>query len=661
FDVYFQTSPGVFTYSSTEIVRNFQMRSYGSITVDIDNDEGVASDPQVLNASAVVNNTNPGIFNMMVDGAPTDPSYYNLVSFMGAGVLDNKGNCGKLNPNFVSGSGLTSTSNYKYTGLIDGPTDSASCKAAGGTWQGHAYSGYAYILRADGIRVIEAMDYAAYPDLTAVPTVIGDVAFNNDENAVSQPIADITATPDAFVFTDQTDVALNTQTSSNTVTITGLTRDAVVTISGGEYSINSGVFTSARGTIVSDDTIQLRTTSSSVAETTTDVTLSIGSVSDIFSVTTELTPDTTPDAFVFVDQNGLNLNTTLASNTITVSGINTPTPISVTGGQYSINGESYTSSAGFVIDGDSVTVRATSSSEGLSDVNAILTIGDVSDTFTVTTGDSIPNQFSYYDRFDAQLNTQYVSTNSIGVSGIAIAAPISITGGEYSIDGGAFTSAPGTVNAFNRVLLRATSSQLGSTTVNTVLNIGGVSTTFSITTKAADTTPNQFSFYDRTDSHLNTQYVSTNSIGVSGINGPAPISITGGEYSIDGAAFTSAPGTVNAFSRVFVRHTSASLGGVKTDTVLTIGGVSATFSTTTKDIVIDTTPNAFSYYDRVDAQLDRLYVSTNSIAVSGTNAPAPISITGGEYSIDGGAFTSAPGTVNTFSRVLLRATSANTA
>ncbi|MCK7510762.1 MAG: hypothetical protein MZV70_46310, partial [Desulfobacterales bacterium] len=46
----------------------------------------------------------------------------------------------------------------------------------------------------------------------------------------------------------------------------------------------------------------------------------------------------------------------LTSNTITVSGINTAADISITGGIYSINGESYTNSNGTVNNGNTVKV-----------------------------------------------------------------------------------------------------------------------------------------------------------------------------------------------------------------------------------------------------------------------------------------------------------------
>ena len=95
--------------------------------------------------------------------------------------------------------------------------------------------------------------------------------------------------------------------------------------------------------------------------------------------------DTTPDSFTFTDQTNVELNTTGTSNTITVSGINAATPISITGGTYSINGGSYTSVDGTVSNGNTVTVQLLSSGSYTTTTNATLTIGGVSDTFSVTT------------------------------------------------------------------------------------------------------------------------------------------------------------------------------------------------------------------------------------------------------------------------------------
>jgi len=95
--------------------------------------------------------------------------------------------------------------------------------------------------------------------------------------------------------------------------------------------------------------------------------------------------DTTPDPFTFADRTNVALNTAITSNTIAVSGIDATTPISISSGTYAINGGSYTSISGTVSNGDTVTVQQTSSGSYSTTTNATLTIGGVSDTFSVTT------------------------------------------------------------------------------------------------------------------------------------------------------------------------------------------------------------------------------------------------------------------------------------
>ena len=191
-------------------------------------------------------------------------------------------------------------------------------------------------------------------------------------------------TPDPFAFTGQTDVTLSTVVTSNTITVSGINSPATITITGGEYSINSGAFTSASGTVNNGNTVQVRQTSSGSYSTATNTTLTIGGVSDTFSVTT-IAADTTPDPFTFADQTGVSLGTVATSNTITVSGINSPATITITGGVYSINGGVFTSASGTVNNGDTVQVRLTSADAYSTTTSATLTIGGVSDTFSVTT------------------------------------------------------------------------------------------------------------------------------------------------------------------------------------------------------------------------------------------------------------------------------------
>ncbi len=76
---------------------------------------------------------------------------------------------------------------------------------------------------------------------------------------------------------------------------------------------------------------------------------------------------------------------TVTSNTVQMTGITSGTPISITGGQYSINGGAYTSAAGTVNNGDYVSVQAIASTSYCDTVNAVLTVGGVQTQFSVTT------------------------------------------------------------------------------------------------------------------------------------------------------------------------------------------------------------------------------------------------------------------------------------
>jgi len=191
FDVYAQAGPGgPWTYFNTEIVRDFRMGSYGDIIVNVTTSGGGV---QSYSSSAIVNNTNP---TTPRDGSNpmgvVDPDFYNLVSFHGADTLSVTPQCGVLTAEWAAGQRGEGVK--KFGSLLDA-ANQASCVAAGGVWQNSAFAGFAFIMRADGIRVIEAMDYGLYGDLGNVPTVIDGVAYNLDENGVLQPIANLSAVP----------------------------------------------------------------------------------------------------------------------------------------------------------------------------------------------------------------------------------------------------------------------------------------------------------------------------------------------------------------------------------------------------------------------------------------------------------------------------------
>jgi hypothetical protein len=97
----------------------------------------------------------------------------------------------------------------------------------------------------------------------------------------------------------------------------------------------------------------------------------------------------------------------------------------------------------------------------------------------------------------------------------------------------------------------------------------------------ADTMPAAFTFPTQTSVPLSS-LVQSGVVTPTGFDTPASISVTGGEYSIGcTGTFVSTAGLINPGQSVCVRQTSSATANVDTLTTLTIGGVTATFTSTT--------------------------------------------------------------------------------
>ncbi len=98
--------------------------------------------------------------------------------------------------------------------------------------------------------------------------------------------------PDAFSFTAQTGMPLNTEIVSNPITVTGINVSAAIGITDGEYTVSKndgltwGEWTNLPGTVFLNDQVKVQQKSSASPLTKTDATLTIGGVSGTFSVTT---------------------------------------------------------------------------------------------------------------------------------------------------------------------------------------------------------------------------------------------------------------------------------------------------------------------------------------------------------------------------------------
>ena len=480
-------------------------------------------------------------------------------------------------------------------------------------------------------------------------------------------------TPDAFTFTDQTGVALSSTITSNTITVSGIDSITPISVTGGTYSINGGAYTSSSGTVTNGQTVAVQHTSSGSNSTATNTTLNIGGVSDVFTSTTvAAAPDTTPDAFTFIDQTNVALNTVITSAAITVSGITAAAAISITGGTYSINGGAYTSSSGTVTNGQTVTVRHTSSGSNSTATNTTLTIGGVSDIFTsITAAAATPT----YSVGNASTNEGASATANVTTTNVAngttlywtvdaTTADVSITSGSFSINTntGSFTIpaiADSLTEGSETYNIRVrTGSTAGTIVASSILTINDTSTTPAATyaltfytsgfiqTSTFNEGDSFYVFINTTGVPNGTYYWSTSSGSdlVAPVNGSFLIDSNFGSLYLTIATDSLIEGTENL--TIYIR--SGSVSG----TIL--GSSSITINDTS--VVADTTPDAFTFTDQSNVALNTV-ITSNTITVSGINAATAISITGGTYSISGGAYTSTSGTVTNGQTVTVQHTS----
>jgi hypothetical protein len=382
--------------------------------------------------------------------------------------------------------------------------------------------------------------------------------------------------PSTFSFTPLLNVDPSSVQVSNSILVSNTDVPSPISISaGGQYSINGGPFTSVAGVVSPGAQVTVQLTAASGYSTSNSAVLSIGGVSSAFTVTTGAQPVLQGS---FAPVTGAAPSSIQTSNAITVTGTTIPVPISVTSGStYSINGGPFTSASGTVQPGDQVVVQTIGAATYNTTSSAIVTIGGVTSTYTVTTAAQPPQQAGFTPVTGSSVGVLQMS-NPITITIITTAAPISVSSGaEYSINGGPFTSAAGTVQPGDQVVVEIDAPSSYDSTATAVLTIGGAASSFAVTTGAEPVL--QGSFTSVSGAALSST-LNSNPITVTGITTPAVISITGGQYSINGGAFTSLAGTVQPGDQVSVQMTGPSAYGATSTTTLTVDGVSATFSVT---------------------------------------------------------------------------------
>tara|TARA_B100002019_G_C21274725_1_gene604680 strand:- start:4258 stop:7947 length:3690 start_codon:yes stop_codon:yes gene_type:complete len=326
--------------------------------------------------------------------------------------------------------------------------------------------------------------------------------------------------PNPFDFTDVNEQPLDTDIISDVAVITGLTEDALVsvtaTINGlaNQFAsiILDGVDLNASSGLISNgQELQIRMKSGSTVNTVSSAFVTVGSGSIVdWDVTTILVIDDNPDPFNFINAENVAVNTLIESNVQTITGINTPALVSVSeqGGDAS----SYEIKIG---DGAWVTPDATTKVANTQDLQvrtispsqpnenklAFVTVGQAGSSFTDewrvitgTAGDTVPDQFTFNDRTNQFANTMIYS-NTIVPAGITASASIIITTNvqqanfhAVSFDNGStWTACPytGSYTPGDPISLRLQTGDFGSPLTSITVNIGGVSDEWTVETLAS--------------------------------------------------------------------------------------------------------------------------------------------------------------------------------
>lgn len=211
--------------------------------------------------------------------------------------------------------------------------------------------------------------------------------------------------------------------------------------------------------------------------------------------------DSTPDPFQFAVREGVLPGTVQVSESYTVAGIDEPALIDVLGANYSVNGRAYTASAGEVVAGDVITVRALAPKAYAQEGIATLFVGGVGFDFTIRTqpaptGLPTPSSFRFDDVYVSEVQGYepsryfFVKPRStqrsapLRVQNLKAPAPISIVGGSYRINGSAYTQVDGTVNNGDVVMVSAVAPATANDAVSATLKIGTRAASFTLFTAA---------------------------------------------------------------------------------------------------------------------------------------------------------------------------------
>ncbi len=309
-----------------------------------------------------------------------------------------------------------------------------------------------------------------------------------------EPSTLLDSIPDAFSLTDRSQAKISTSYNSNTITVSGIDDrvNAVITLSNGEYSINSAVYTSDNGVIRNGDKVTVRLFSSENAGEITEAVLTIGGISDSYRITTNTSPTISQIANQTINQ-----NTSTSTLIFTIADTETQTDQLIV--SQSSDNTTLIDNSGIVLGGSgtsrTITLTPKNNQTGMARITLTVNDGSVSTetsfNLTVKTTNTTPTVSSPGN----QIIDENTATSALGITigdNETNANSLALTASSSNItlidNAGIVLSGSGTSRT---ITLTPKSNQTGTATITLTISDGSLSrqTSFLLTVNSANTAP----------------------------------------------------------------------------------------------------------------------------------------------------------------------------
>lgn len=377
---------------------------------------------------------------------------------------------------------------------------------------------------------------------------------------------------------------------SNEVTILGITAATTATVTaGGELWID-GEAAGASASVANGAKLIVSVDASPQFGAEVTVTVDVGGTKADFTVVTRQAV-AVPNAFSFVPRGAAEPGERVTSAPVTLSGLEVPVTATVNGAGLPtlfVNGTEVAGSAE-VEAGDTLAVSLTAGSQFDQAVTATVNVAGVTADFTVTTRSAagVPDPFSFAAVGPVEPGA-VVTSSAATLTGFdgPLAATVSGAGAPELLINGVPAAVPAQVEPGDTVAVRVTASSEFGALVTATATVGGVTADFTVTTRAADGTPDPFSFAS-VDQAEPGALVTSAAATLGGFDGPlvANVSGAGAPALLINGTVVATPTEVEPGDTVALRVSASAAFGGTVSAEVAIGGVTAAFEVATRAAV----------------------------------------------------------------------------